>query len=406
MKFKVLRKPAWSKVTVEGAIQPFHTKVIRDSINKLIDNGFSNIIVDLSPAIQPLRSVNFTAISQLFVYSRLAGGVSIVVAPGEKFLSRLANTGLEAFIHIVKTPDLALHCLLSSIPKRYDGAFFQQLLDKHILTQPQLKEIINEYKSQKEGKLFGTILMEKNLLQVDQLLDILAVSMGLEEKNRLADESTDTPQGLITARFDNVNPPPTPTSSLDSVDTSYEEAEYDSEDDLSEMLPLSTTPSAPSHVSEFVTKQLFGDILVEQGLITEDQLRTAINIKNERQGARLGDILIEQGFIGTNEVFSALQSQIRRKKASSSDVADTYKESSVKVTAASSPLISEFVKPTLFGEILLELGLVTEDGLRMALDVQRNNPEKQLGNILIELGAVSPQAILRAVEEQANRQGR
>lgn len=422
MKFKVLRKPAWSKVAVEGAIQPFHTKVIRDSIDKLIDNGFSNIIVDLSAAIQPLRSVNFTAITQLFVYSRLAGGVSIVVAPGDKFLSRLATTGLEAFIHIVKTPDLALHCLLASIPKRYDGAFFQQLVDKGILTQPQLKETINEYKAQKEGKLFGTILMEKNYLKVDQLLDILAISMGLEEKNRLADEVTDTPQGVITARFDNADAPDVP--SFDSVDASYDDSndpaqlpdfsssrapstdssDSDSEDDLSTMLPLSTVPAQPSHVSEFVTKQLFGDILVEQGLITEDQLRTAIDIKNQRQGTRLGDILIEEGFIGTNEVFSALRSQIRRREGKASSVDDAYKEDAPKSAAAPSPLISEFVKPTLFGEILLELRLVTEDKLKEALDVQRNDPEKQLGNILIELGAVSPQAILRAAEEQANRQ--
>ncbi len=67
-------------------------------------------------------------------------------------------------------------------------------------------------------------------------------------------------------------------------------------------------------------------------------------------------------------------------------------------------MVSEFVKPTLFGEILLELGLVKESQLREALDYQRTCPEKQLGNILVELGFVSPQAILRAAEEQVNRQ--
>ena len=83
MKFRVLRKPAFSQVTLEGAIQPFHTKVVRESIHKLIDNGFSNIILDLSPAVQPLRSVNFTAIMELFIYSRLAG-VYRLLFPQEK----------------------------------------------------------------------------------------------------------------------------------------------------------------------------------------------------------------------------------------------------------------------------------------------------------------------------------
>jgi len=425
MKFKVLKKPAYSKIEVEGSMQPFHGKAVRESVTKLIAQGFTNIIVDLTSAEQPLRSEFFTVISQLFIFSRLSNGVSILVAPGEKFLARMASTGLEAFIHIVKDPHLACDCLLAAIPKRYDKDFFQQLIKKQILTETELRDVIALYKKDGSGKLFGDILIEKKIVNSSQLLDLLAVSMKLEQNNLMADSETDVPSELtdhLEKPYVSLTEPVTSEtySTNKQIPSTHEITEQipqstelfaapthndSTGNELDSILPINTTPPQASQTSEFVTKQLFGDILVEQGLITSEQLQQAVQLKQQTPGVRLGDILIEEGFIGTTEVFSALQSQIRRKREISGNLTDLIEENHEKpVGDLSSSIMSEFVKPTLFGEILLELGLIKEDQLRVALDAQRNEPERQLGQILIDLGAVSPQAILRAAEEQANRQ--
>ncbi len=55
----------------------------------------------------------------------------------------------------------------------------------------------------------------------------------------------------------------------------------------------------------FANKQQLGENLIEQGLITPDQLVQAIELQ-QRQGGRLGDILLEHGWVEPYAFFSAL----------------------------------------------------------------------------------------------------
>ena len=53
----------------------------------------------------------------------------------------------------------------------------------------------------------------------------------------------------------------------------------------------------------------FGEILLQQGLITEEQLEKAVETQKE-EGGRIGEIFIKLGFIKEDEMISALGKQL------------------------------------------------------------------------------------------------
>ncbi|AEE96329.1 GspE/PulE family protein [Mahella australiensis] len=56
-------------------------------------------------------------------------------------------------------------------------------------------------------------------------------------------------------------------------------------------------------------KKRLGDLLLESGLITQEQLNTALDIQR-RTDDRLGDILVQQGFITERQMFEVLEFQL------------------------------------------------------------------------------------------------
>src|SRR5436309_8700964 len=54
--------------------------------------------------------------------------------------------------------------------------------------------------------------------------------------------------------------------------------------------PISTSTMEPA------AKKRLGDIIVERGLVTADQLEEALRVQRE-QGGKLGEVLVELGFI-------------------------------------------------------------------------------------------------------------
>ena len=405
MKFKVFRRAAFARVTVEGKVESYHMKIVRESVRNLIDQGFHNLIVDLTPADKEMSDRLLSCMTQLFAFARLHEGHCVVIKPNPVFTDFLAKTGMEVFVNIVGSLDRALPCLLSRMRKRYDQAFFKMLLQRQVLTKAQLKETIDLYRGAGENKPFGDILLEKGYLTIESLLDLLAISMKIapaDLENVVSEEAeapvAESPQQKQAQAEDLL------FQGAGDFSSSFEDDGAPEAEEAAVALaaPPAAVQKRPQNLaqsSEFVTKSLFGEILVENGFITEGELRSALDLQRGRAGARLGDILIEQGYIDNQGVFDALQSQVRRRKDTDEDEEEPFPKK------APMPK-SEFFKPSLFGEILLEFGLVTEDQLRMALDIQRDSaPGKQLGDILVEMGVVTPQQILQAVEEQANRKG-
>jgi len=388
MKFKVFRRAAFARVTIEDKVESYNMKMVREAVHNLVDQGFTNLILDLTAADGDMSKRLLAALAQLMAFARLHDGHCVIVAPRAAFNDFLAVTGLEVFVNIVGSADRALPCLLARMRKRYDQAFFKLLLDRHVVTKAELKEVIEVYRCSGEKQPFGDILLHRGHLTIENLLDLLAVAMKTAPADLEATAGTSVDDGSAPLAA----PPPAPTHDEDIEDLTLVPPSAPA-------VPATPTAAgAPQgRASEFVTKSLFGEILVENGFITEAQLKSALDLQRRRSGARLGDILIEQGYIDNEGVFDALRSQVRRRKAEDEDSAEPFQ------MRPAAPK-SEFVRPSLFGEILLELGLVTEDQLRLALDVQRNEAEgKQLGDILVDMGAVTPQQILQALEEQANR---
>lgn len=61
----------------------------------------------------------------------------------------------------------------------------------------------------------------------------------------------------------------------------------------------------------FRRKKRLGDLLVEVGVITEEQLGTALEMqKNEKKGEKLGNVLIELGVTTEQQIMEALQQQL------------------------------------------------------------------------------------------------
>lgn len=117
-------------------------------------------------------------------------------------------------------------------------------------------------------------------------------------------------------------------------------------------------------------KARLGDQLVENGMITRDQLTDAIR-NQKRYGGRLGDILVEMGFITAEQ----LQEQID---------GDESKER--------------------LGDMLVRSGYITPEQLERALEFQAKSGGL-LGDILLSLQMLEPADLYRAIATQ-NRIGR
>lgn len=117
-------------------------------------------------------------------------------------------------------------------------------------------------------------------------------------------------------------------------------------------------------------KARLGDQLVENGMITRDQLTDAIR-NQKRYGGRLGDILVEMGFITAEQ----LQEQVG---------GDESKER--------------------LGDMLVRSGYILPEQLERALEFQAKSGGL-LGDILLSLQMLEPADLYRAIATQ-NRIGR
>ncbi|TNJ66833.1 glycosyltransferase [Paenibacillus hemerocallicola] len=110
-----------------------------------------------------------------------------------------------------------------------------------------------------------------------------------------------------------------------------------------------------------------GDRLVEEGIITVDQLNEAMD-RQRRIGGRLGDWIVEMGH-ATKQQIEALSSQPVGKGR--------------------------------LGEMLVEAGAITKEQLNEALEFQRRSGG-MLGDILMSLRLIEPEKLYRLVATQNN----
>lgn len=123
-----------------------------------------------------------------------------------------------------------------------------------------------------------------------------------------------------------------------------------------------------------LTLKPLGQQLVETGLLTEDQLETALKIQTEHNDKLLGQVLIEQGFLSEDEFEKFMQTRM----------------------AIQQPL----------GELLIQREAITREQLHAALSVQMQaGPSaKPLGQLLVDQGAIAQETLDDIVQQQYQEQ--
>ncbi len=115
-------------------------------------------------------------------------------------------------------------------------------------------------------------------------------------------------------------------------------------------------------IAYFQAGDPIGRMLVEEQVVSEEQLKAAVEKQQEMRKLVLGDYLIEEGLITPQQLDLAL--------------------------------VHQSTKPSLrLGEALIELGFVQPDALQIVLSRQRANRGRPLGQILVDMGVVDHETL-------------
>ena len=135
-------------------------------------------------------------------------------------------------------------------------------------------------------------------------------------------------------------------------------------------------------VAETLTARLIGTVFVERGLLSESQIRVALEIQRET-GQQLGQILVERFGVSRQELASVVAEQWAEIGRSGSDFDPATNESWRRL-----------------GDIFVERGFVTPEQLEQALARQRETGER-VGEALVAQGSISKFELAGALAEQA-----
>jgi len=128
-------------------------------------------------------------------------------------------------------------------------------------------------------------------------------------------------------------------------------------------------PKVEEPVLSWLAGKKIGDILVDQGLLTDDELEAVLQAQEDGRLRRLGEILVERGIISAAGLEEALRLQAE-------------------------------VKDKKLGEILVETGRAESAVISSALKDQENLRERKLGEILIRDKRTGAREVAEALREQ------
>jgi len=112
--------------------------------------------------------------------------------------------------------------------------------------------------------------------------------------------------------------------------------------------------------------KFFGQFLLENGYITENQLLDAINFQNQFDALKVGQVAIKNEYMTNDQVQSVNLEQRRKDK--------------------------------LFGELAVEMGYLTWDQLENSIDIQKDT-HIYIGEALVELGHLTQEQLKGYLEE-------
>ena len=367
---------------------------------------------------------SFAELVGLMVYLNLRRTRSILVGPTHVLEGYLLESGLKGVIPTATNESEAMRIALQGTRKEYTSEFFSYLIDRQFLTRDQLRRIFDERKRHENRVGFESLLLDSGQFNCKSLVSLHA-QFQVEKLRRETPEAlfetlairTEGPAAAPAPLPKDLTAPPEvkiqlPLAGVDgSKDTKgilkdrLEDSGVDHSRPKDHSRPHEILGAPPfrmepepvmsvAPVSEFVKPRLMGQILIERGLITDVQLMESLRCQREegRRG-RLGDILVRLGYVTDEQIFVVLEDQYERRR--------------IRRHGSSSYAMTD-EPPTLqnrgrLGELLCELGILSEAGLRMALNQQKKNPEEKLGAILLRLGIVTRDQILDALHAQSER---
>jgi len=327
------------------------------------------------------------------------------------------------------------------------GSLAEVLVDMGLLSERRIAQAIEDH--------FGIPLVElhkmeippkvRALLPAEKAKELQAIPFALDEEagvvrvafvnplDTLALEEVEDLTGLVVEPYQ-----ATKSDFLYALAKNYPELG----------LPLPPPPSGPGQ-----EELELGELLVKKGLISRDVLEEAL-VEQERTGDLLGRILVQKG-LKEEDLYQALAEQkgleflpstegltidpaatsllLRSDALRYSAVPVAIREGKVEVVLAD-PRHLEAVEELLgrparflltlpkawedlfhraypekgrLGEVLVQEGRLSREGLREALEVQKRLPKaKPLGEILVELGLARPEDVEEALKKQRQGGGR
>ncbi len=120
-----------------------------------------------------------------------------------------------------------------------------------------------------------------------------------------------------------------------------------------------------------VGNKKLGEQLIDNGLITSEQLNHALKVSDEKN-ERLGEILVDLGYITLRQMTDAITEQQKFQPTS---------------------------QRKKVGEILVESGIITKEHVSHALDIQKTKKQK-IGQILVGLGYVTKEQVTDALSDK------
>lgn len=173
----------------------------------------------------------------------------------------------------------------------------------------------------------------------------------------------------------------------------------------------------------------FFNLLVERAALDRTTLKELLEVYKASGGkVPLGELLMERVGLSARTILDTLADAARNEATAMDEVRDLARRLPQNETAPSAgaiatvpspsqalgkaqkphgdPLVSEFVRPRLLGQILVERNVITEAQLRMVLEEQRTAPPgEKIGDTLLRLGLVTTNQLFQALESQLSRKG-
>jgi hypothetical protein len=113
---------------------------------------------------------------------------------------------------------------------------------------------------------------------------------------------------------------------------------------------------------------LFGEFLLGQGLVKEDDLVSALD-EQQQNKMPMGQMAVQKGFLGSKELFKVLTEQRKRAR----DAND-------------------------FGRIALEMGMLNQEQVE-ALVEEQNTTNELLGNLLVSKGILPREKLVQTLRD-------